>query len=41
MVSDINKNIYSFNPSSILKTLNKFDSILSLNIVNHKVDRIP
>jgi len=41
MISDINKNLYSFNPTSILKTLKKFDTILSLDIVNHKVSKVP
>jgi cysteinyl-tRNA synthetase len=41
MISEINKNIYSFNPSSVLKTLNDFDSVLGLKIINHKIDKIP
>ncbi|HRZ29432.1 MAG TPA: hypothetical protein P5052_01465 [Candidatus Paceibacterota bacterium] len=41
MTNEINKNLYSFNPVSVLKTLNEFDSVLSLDIVKHKTDKIP
>lgn len=41
MISDINKNLYNFNPNSILKILNKMDLILSLDIVNHQTAKIP
>jgi cysteinyl-tRNA synthetase len=41
MVSEINKNMYSFNPSSVLKTLEDFDSVLGLKITTHEIDRIP
>ncbi|MFA5230037.1 MAG: DALR domain-containing protein [Candidatus Paceibacterota bacterium] len=41
MINDINKNLYNFNPNSVLKLLNKMDLILSLDIVNHKITKIP
>jgi len=41
MISDVNKNLYNFNPNSILKILNKMDFILSLDITKHKVSKVP
>ena len=41
MLTEINKNLYSFNPNSVLNLLKQMDSILSLDIVNHKIARIP
>ena len=41
MVTEINKNLYSFDPSSVLKILNKMDKILSLDIAKHKVSKVP
>lgn len=41
MITEINKNLYSFNPSSVLNILNKMDKILSLDIVKHKVSKVP
>ena len=41
MLNEINKNLYSFNPVSVLKLLKQIDLILSLDILKHKVARIP
>jgi cysteinyl-tRNA synthetase len=41
MIGDINKNLYTFNPNSVLNLLNKMDLILSLDIVSHKIAKIP
>ncbi len=41
MISTVNKDIYSFNPTEVLSVLKNFDDILGLKILSHPKPRIP